>query len=107
MSFDAQGMIEVNFPLILQASELPGEEPPLVVSVATWGRGCKQETLQALEPYRHGLGFNGSVVARPPRALAAELFEMPELQTAQAPAGKRTQVLGVAFKSVFLDWLEG
>ena len=99
-------MIEVNYPLILEASELPGEEPPLVVSVATWGRGCKQETLQALEPYRHGLGFNGSVVARPPRSLAAQLFEMPELLGTEVPSGKRTQVLGVAYKSVHLDWLE-
>ncbi len=105
MSFDAREMIDVNLPLMKEAAKAEGEETPLVVSVATWGRGIRQELLQALEPYRHGLGFNGSVVARVPRQLASELFRLPHLQEVQQRVGW-FQGLGVVFKETHLEWLE-
>lgn len=107
MSFDARGMIEVNRQAILAAAAEAddGREPGVVLSVATWGRGARQSLLQALEPYRHGVGFNGSVVARVPRSIAAELLERPDLVGLEPPGPGHVLVVGMAFKELCVEWL--
>lgn len=106
MSFDARQMIDVNREALLEAAERSGlPQPRLVLSVATWGRGCKQSTLRALEPYRHGLGFNGSVVAAVPRELGAEILERPDLLDPSPPPNKTVQAVGVVYKDVHVEWI--
>lgn len=74
MSFDARDIIEVNQILLEEAAALAEPSPAVLVSVATWGRGADPKLLASLEPYRVGLGFNGSVVARLPRSLAQQIL---------------------------------
>ncbi|MBX3166189.1 MAG: hypothetical protein KF760_02210 [Candidatus Eremiobacteraeota bacterium] len=103
MSLDAQAMLEVNRQLIFAAAKQQrqsGVESPLVVSVATFGRGVKQEMLQALEPYRTAFGHNQSLVAAPPLELARQWLK-------QTPPGVEEgfAVLGYAFgKTVVQQW---
>jgi hypothetical protein len=99
MNFDARDIIEVNQALLEQAAALAEPAPAVLVSVATWGRGADPQLLEALQPYRVGLGFNGSVVARLPRALAEEI--MPQAVREQLSQGEGTPVCGGVFK----DWL--
>ena len=103
MSLDAQAMLEVNRELIFAAAKAQrqrGVESPLVVSVATFGRGVKQELLQALEPFRTAFGHNQSLVAIPPSEIAAQWLK----QTPARVEGGFT-VLGYAFgKAVVQNW---
>ena len=66
MDFDPRDLIEANLSLLQEAASLAEPSPALLMTVATWGRGADPDLLQALQPYRHGLGFNGSLVARVP-----------------------------------------
>lgn len=105
---DARGMLEVNRDLLRAAArerQQAGESHPLVISAATWGRGCRQEVLQALEPYRREWGFNSSLVAAPPRELAARLLGRPELEAAQPPGPGCFQGLGMAYGAIHTEWL--
>lgn len=105
MSFDARDMVDVNQALIQEAAAQAAEgERFVVVSVASWGRGVSPEVLQQLESRRHGLGFNGSVVARIPVDEAGELFDCAPLLEQEPPGPDRYPVLGVAFKERHLDW---
>lgn len=99
MNFDARDIIEVNQLLLEEAASRAEPTPAVLVSVATWGRGADPALLQALQPYRVGLGFNGSVVARLPRELAREL--LPEGVVAQFDGAPGLPVCGGVFK----DWL--
>jgi len=96
-------MLEVNRELIFAAAKQQrqqGVESPFVVSVATFGRGVKQELLQALEPYRTAWGHNQSLVAVPPPELAGRL-----LKGSVGAVDNGFQVLGYAFgKSVVQAW---
>ena len=105
MSHDARGMLEVNRELLRPAALQSSEACPLVVSAATWGRGCRQDVLQAMEPFRHQWGYNSSLVAAPPRALAAELLKLPDLLEVQPPGPGRFQALGMAYGQVHAEWL--
>lgn len=103
MSLDAEAMLEVNRELIFAAAKQQqqrGVESPFVISVATFGRGVKQEMLQALEPYRTAFGHNQSLVATPP-------LEVTERWLKQTPPGVEQgfAVLGYAFgKTVVQRW---
>ncbi len=99
MNFDARDIIEVNQLLLEEAAARQDPSPAVLVAVATWGRGADPALLQALQPYRVGLGFNGSVVARLPREMAAGL--LPETVTAQLDSAPGLPVCGGVFK----DWL--
>jgi hypothetical protein len=99
MSFDARDIIEVNTTLLEQAAAMSEPTPAVLVSVASWGRGADPRLLAALEPYRVGLGFNGSVVARLPRSLAEQILP-PEVY-AQLPEPPGLAVCGGVLK----DWL--
>lgn len=103
MSLDAQAMLEVNREQIFAAAKQQrqqGVESPLVVSVATFGRGVKQEMLQAMEPYRTAFGHNQSLVAVPPREVAVKWLQ----QTPPAVEGGFA-VIGYAFgKTVMQNW---
>lgn len=66
MNFDARDLMEANLTLLQEAAARPESSPALLVCVATWGRGADPKLLAALAPFRVGLGFNGSVVARLP-----------------------------------------
>jgi hypothetical protein len=103
MSLDAQAMLEVNRELIFAAAKQQrqqGVESPFVVSVATFGRGVKQEMLQALEPYRTAFGHNQSLVAVLPREVALQWLN----QTPPAVEGGFS-VVGYAFgKAVSQSW---
>ena len=99
MNFDARDLIEVNKALLLEAAGVPGPDPAVLVCLATWGRGADPQLLQALQPYRVGLGFNGSVVARVPRAVAEQL--LPESVKDQLCKGTGLPVCAGVFK----DWL--
>lgn len=70
MSFDARDILEANHDLLQEAAALEEPEPAVLITLATWGRGADPDLLKALQPYRHGLGFNGSIVARVPREFA-------------------------------------
>ncbi|MBS2034161.1 hypothetical protein JST97_04190 [bacterium] len=104
MSLDAEAMLEVNRELIFAAAKQQrqrGVESPFVVSVATFGRGIKQEMLQALEPYRTAWGHNQSLVALPPGDLIEKLIKNASLT--QSPDG--FTVIGYAFgKFVTKNW---
>lgn len=99
MDFDPRDLIEANMSLLQEAASLDHPHPALLMTVATWGRGADPELLQALQPYRHGLGFNGSVVARVPLEQAREWI--PEEASAQISKsdGKPT-----VYSAVFKDW---
>lgn len=99
MNFDARDIIEVNQLLLEEAAARPEPTPAVLISVATWGRGADPQLLAALQPYRVGLGFNGSVVARVPRAVAEEI--LPDGVVEQLPQGEGIPVCGGVFK----DWL--
>ena len=72
MNFDPRDLLDANYQLLQEAGKLAEPSPALLMTVATWGRGADPNLLQALQPYRHGLGFNGSIVARVPKNLASE-----------------------------------
>lgn len=74
MNFDARDLIEVNFTLLQEAVGRDEPSPAVVVCLATWGRGADPNLLAQLQPYRIGLGYNGSVVARVPREVAEQLL---------------------------------
>ena len=99
MDFDPRDLIEANLPLLTEAASLAEPSPALLMTVATWGRGADPDLLQALQPYRHGLGFNGSVVARVPLEKARDW--LPPTASAQlAEAGEKPMV----YAAVFKDW---
>lgn len=99
MNFDARDIIEVNQLLLEEAAARPEPTPAVLVSLATWGRGADPQLLQALQPYRVGLGYNGSVVARLPLELAKEL--LPTAVVEQLDSASGLPVCGGVFK----DWL--
>lgn len=104
MNFDAQDILEVNRALLKLAAAQAEPDPAILVSVATWGRGANPELIKALQPYRVGLGFNGSVVARLPRAEASEILPKEALQALseyQDSAG--LPVCGGVFKDWFVE----
>jgi hypothetical protein len=102
MDFDPQDLIDANLALLQEAAQLDGPEPALLMTVATWGRGADPELLKALQAYRHGLGFNGSVVARVPLEVAKEWIsdaayrEVRSLEPGPA-----------VYSAVFKDWIVG
>ena len=99
MDFDPRDLIEANLPLLTEAASLAEPSPALLMTVATWGRGADPDLLQALQPYRHGLGFNGSVVARVPLEKAREWLPT-EASSQLAEAGESLFV----YSAVFKDW---
>lgn len=99
MNFDSRDIIEVNQALLEEAAALSQPTPAVLVSLATWGRGADPQLLAALQPFRVGLGFNGSVVARLPLRLAEQL--LPSEVASQISSGAE----GVAVcGGVFKDW---
>jgi hypothetical protein len=100
MNFDARDIIEVNQSLLEEAAALAEPAPAVLVSVATWGRGADPKLLAALQPYRLGLGFNGSVVARLPRALAEEILPATVADQIRGAEDNGLPVCGGVFK----DW---
>lgn len=101
MNFDARDIIEVNQALLEEAAARTEPTPAVLVSVATWGRGADPLLLAALQPYRLGLGFNGSVVARLPRELAVDILPPAVRDQLQAADPDQLPVCGGVFK----DWL--
>lgn len=99
MSFDARDLIEVNMALLQEAAARTEPQPAVLVCLATWGRGADPKLLEALQPHRVGLGFNGSVVARVPRPEAERL--LPSEVSEQLAQGSGLPVCGGVFK----DWL--
>lgn len=76
-------MLEVNREVLYAAARQhrqQGVDSPLVVSVATFGRGIRQELLQALDRHRFGWGHNQSLVAVPPLELVQQLLKEPDWQ---------------------------
>lgn len=100
MNFDARDLLEVNHALLSEAALRPTPNPGVLISLATWGRGADPNLLVALQPFRVGLGFNGSIVARVPRDFAREW--LPEQVWAQIEASS-TDALAVC-GSVLKDW---
>jgi hypothetical protein len=104
MSLDAEAMLEVNRDLIFAAAKQQrqqGVDSPFVVSVATFGRGVKQDMLQALEPYRTAWGHNQSLVALPPDELIQALLKGPD----RTEIREGFRVLGYAFgRCVVQNW---
>lgn len=99
MDFDPRDLIEANLSLLQEAASLAEPSPALLMTVATWGRGADPDLLQALQPYRHGLGFNGSVVARVPLEQAREWI--PTEASARVPAAGEGAFV---YSAVFKDW---
>lgn len=106
MSLDAHAMLEVNRPLIFSAARAAREAgalAPLVLSVATFGRGVRQELLQELEQHRHAYGHNQSLVATPPVECVAKLLKQPGWHPGPAQ-GPGFWALGYAFGKSSLNW---
>lgn len=104
MNFDPRDLIDANLSLLQEASQLETPEPAVLMTVATWGRGADPKLLEALQPYRHGLGFNGSIVARVPLPFAREwLPEEVQVELAREESG--TLIYGAVFKNWALDRL--
>lgn len=107
MSLDAPAMLEVNREALYQAARQQreqGVERPVVVSVATFGRGVRQELLKDLEGYRHSWGHNQSMVATPPLELLGRLLKSDGWRPPAEPSGG-FWVLGVAFgKTCLQHW---
>ncbi len=101
MNFDARDLVEVNQQLLEEAVGLTEPTPAVVVCLATWGRGADPQLLAELQPYRVGLGFNGSVVARVPRSFAEAVLPGDVVSQWQAGDTERTPVCA----EVFRDWL--
>lgn len=99
MNFDPRDLIDANLALLQEASRLDQPEPAVLLTVATWGRGADPNLLQALQPYRHGLGFNGSIVARVPVDFAREWLPSEAHSELDKGTGG-TPVYGAVFK----DW---
>ena len=109
MSLDAQAMLEVNREAIYAAAQERREEGvarPLVVSVATFGRGLRQDFLQQLTPYRRAFGHNQSLVCTPPEEVIREFLAGvggDEALTAH-PDQEGFWALGLAFGKSVLQW---
>ena len=102
MNFDPKDLIDSNLSLLHEAAELREPNPALLMTIATWGRGADPELLQALQPYRHGLGYNGSIVARVPRELALEWIPEKAREEVRSKQLKISEYL--VFSGVFKDW---
>ena len=100
MNFDPLDLVEANLALLQEAARLEQPSPALLMTIATWGRGADPEMLQALQPYRHGVGFNGSIVARVPEALALQW--LPEKARQDYRSGEGTTRV---YSAVFKDWV--
>lgn len=100
MNFDPLDLVEANLALLQEASRFEQPSPALLMTIATWGRGADPEMLQALQPYRHGLGFNGSIVARVPEALALQW--LPEKARLKYQSGDGSARV---YSAVFKDWV--
>ena len=101
MNFDPRDLIDSNLSLLHEAAGSHKEkEPFLLMTVATWGRGADPQLLQALQPYRHGLGYNGSVVARVPLTVAREWLEPEVLREVDGATNSP-----VIYSAVFKDWV--
>lgn len=94
--------MDANRDLIAQALELEEPKPAVIVCLATWGRGADPELLGRLQPYRHGLGYNGSVVARVPREKALEW--LPDSAVTDLSSVNDPELTPVCC-GVFKDWL--
>jgi hypothetical protein len=106
MSLDAQAMVEVNRPLIFEAARAARQEGasvPLVLSVATFGRGIRQEVLQELEQHRRAYGHNQSLVSTPPAQCVARLLKQPDWQPGEGQ-GEGFWALGYAFGKSSVQW---
>ncbi len=101
MNFDARDILDVNRSLLQLAAAQAEPDPAILVSVATWGRGADPALIAALQPYRVGLGFNGSVVARLPRAQASEILPKEAIKALSEHGD--TELLPVC-GGVFKDW---
>ncbi len=99
MNFDPRDLIDANLALLQEASRLDQPQPAVLMTVATWGRGADPSLLKALQPYRHGLGFNGSIVARVPLDFARQWLP----SEAQRELEERAYDKPV-YSAVFKDW---
>ena len=102
MEFDAGDLLDANLVLIKEALAKSEPSPAVVVCLATWGRGADPELLGRLQPYRHGLGFNGSVVARVPRDKALEWLPEKVVEELAQRSGPHSVPV---CSGVFKDWL--
>ena len=75
--------------------------PAVVVCVATWGSGADPNLLRELQPYRVGLGYNGTVIARVPRAEAERLLPEEIVLAVRETEPEKTPICA----EVFRDWL--
>ncbi len=109
MSLDAQAMLEVNRQAIFDAAkkgrQLAPDYPPLVVSIATFGRGIRQELLRELETHRTSWGHNQSLVAIPPVQLVQKLLADPTWKPHFGePPSAGFGVMGYAFGKSRWEW---
>lgn len=106
MDFDPLDLVNSNLSLLNEAAQLKEPEPAVLITVATWGRGADPEFLKALQPYRHGLGFNGSIVARIPLDLGKEWLSDEALQKMEEARSRgETPVYSAVFKNWVVDTL--
>lgn len=99
MNFDPRDLIDANLGLLQEAAQMDQPEPAILMTVATWGRGADPKLLLDLQPYRHGLGFNGSIVARVPLEVAKNW--LPDEALPEMELGKEGILV---YGAVFKDW---
>lgn len=100
MNFDARDIIEVNRLLLEEAKAKDEPRPAILIAMATWGRGADPAILSAVQPFRVGLGFNGSVVARLPRELGAKILPPTVIDEIRLGPPQKVPVCGAVAK----DW---
>lgn len=109
MGLDAEAMLEVNRGGIYEAaracrSSAP-DSVPVVLSVATFGRGIRQDVLAQLEAHRHSFGHNQSLVTTPPGDVIGALLKRPDWQPEPAPAGSSGfWAMGYALGRAAVQW---
>lgn len=103
MNFDPRDLIDANLALLQEASLLSEPADAVLMTVATWGRGADPELLKALQPYRHGLGYNGSIVARVPADFAGTW--LPSEAVAECGRQPGLPVYSAVYKDWFVDTL--
>lgn len=101
MDFDPRDLIDSNLALLTEARALDEPTPAVLMTIATWGRGADPELLLALQPYRHGLGYNGSIVARVPVDVASSWLPDEAKDKVESAAGEQKMLV---YSAVFKDW---
>lgn len=99
MNFDPRDLIDANLPLIRETAALLEPGKAVIMTIATWGRGADPALLRSLQPFRHGLGYNGSIVAGVPVSEAQQWLPPEAWEQCRKTEGQPI------YSAVYKDWV--